>query len=236
MKIFFNIALITILMFSASVASAQSDTDKANKVEKTGLMSDELVTEGSQLDKEIEQLYKKITDVIVNYKLPEVKDIRILPYRTTYNIGDNFIEIEKYELLRDTYVDDKILGINKKTIKVFLSGNSISKVESQITEQYLDTGSTDMVIIDDPSPSSPGTDDIMFTQIRRNVKIMNNKKLSEIKNNRVSPLRNNIKKEFIIPHLTFLYDTLLDIAETYYKGVKDSDSLLSDFLKKSTKY
>ena len=236
MKIFLNIFLLTVVIFSSGIVSAQSGPDKEKKIEKTGLMSDELGTEGTQLDQEIEQIYKKINDVITSYKLLEVKDIKILPYRTTYNIGKDFIEIEKYELLRDTYVDDKILGINKKIIKVILSGNSISRLETHLIEQYLDTGSTDMVIINDPSPTTSGTDDIMFTQIRRNVKMTNDKKLSEIKNNRVSPLRNNIKKEFIIPHLTFLYDTLLDIAETYYKGVKDSDSMLTDFLRKSTRY
>ncbi|MBN2039254.1 MAG: hypothetical protein JW864_04380 [Spirochaetes bacterium] len=236
MKIFFNICLGTVLMFAANILTSLTVSAQEVKSSKTVLTSSELETEGNEMDKEIDQIYKKINEIIVNYKLLEVKDIKILPYRTTYNVGENFIEIEKYELLRDTYVDDKILGINKKIIKVGFSGNSVSRLETQVIEQYLDTGSTNMVIIDDPSPSSSGTDDITFTQIRRNRKITNSKKLSDIKNNRVSPLRNNIKKEFIIPHLNYLYNTLLDIAETYYKGLKDSDSMLTDFLRKSTKY
>ena len=66
--------------------------------------------------------------------------------------------------------------------------------------------------------------------------MIDNKKLREIKNNRVAPIRKSKKQEFIIPHINFLYDSLLSIAETYYKGIKDADAMLYEFLKKSTKY
>jgi hypothetical protein len=223
------------LSFSLFLAAKEKEPVSA-KGDKTKLVSDELESEGKALDEEIQSINNKINELIVNYKLLQIKDIRILPYRTTYNVGENYIEIEKYDLLRDSSVDDDIKGINRKKIKVFINGESISKIESVLTEQRLNIGATDRVIITDPSPVTPGTDDIVFSHISRNVKLIDNRKLGDVKNNRVSPLRNNIKKEFIIPHISFLYDTLLDIAETYYSGVKDSERNLSDFLKKSTEY
>ncbi len=236
MKRFITIIVTGFFLFFSSYLQAQENKSASAKDDKTKLISDELESEGKALDEEIQTINNKINDLIVKYKLLEIKDIKILPYRTTYNVGENYIEIEKYDLLRDSSVDNDIKGINRKKIKVFINGGAVSKIESVITEQRLNIGATDRVIITDPSPLTPGTDDIVFSHFARNVKLIDNVKLGDIKNNRISPLRNNIKKEFIIPHLSFLYNTLFDIVETYYNGVKDSESNLSDFLKKSTEY
>ena len=66
--------------------------------------------------------------------------------------------------------------------------------------------------------------------------LLNNKKLGTVKNTTAYPLRNEIKREFLIPHLSTFYSAILFISEAYYKSLKDSDSSLSEFLKKSTKY
>lgn len=236
---FISILSIIFIMF-INVLPAQEGKPgqpaKSGKADKTELVSEELQIEGQKLDEEIEKICKKIKDVIVNYKLTQIKDIKVLPYRTNFNIKENYIELEKYLLERDYFFDDKITGIHKTIVKIYFSGDSISKIESEIIDQQVGIGYTDRVIIIDPSPLTPGTDDIIFTQVKRNVKMIDNKKLGEIKNNRVAPIKNSIKKEFIIPHINFLYDSLLSIAETYYKGIKDADAMLYEFLKKSTKY
>jgi hypothetical protein len=232
-------SFIIITLFVNIIAAQEKksgDSAKTDRPDKTLLVSEELNAEGQKLDEEIDSTYKKVNNVIVNYKLSQLKDIKMLPYRTVYNVKENYIEVEKYDLVKDAFYDEKYTGINKKIIKIFLSGNTISRVESELLEQKVGGAYVDRVIIIDPSPMTPGTDDILFTQIQKNVKIIENKKLGEIKNNRASPIRNDIKKEFIIPHIIFLYDVLFDIAETYYKGIKDADRMLSDFLKKSTKY
>ena len=90
-------------------------------------------------------------------------------------------------------------------------------------------------------PNGSGKSTLLKTLIGINVPykgkiLINDKKLGEIRNNRAFPIRNDIKREFLIPHSTFIYNTFLKIAELYYKGIKDSDSAMSDFLKKSTSY
>ncbi|HOR94107.1 MAG TPA: hypothetical protein PLZ38_09055, partial [Spirochaetota bacterium] len=66
--------------------------------------------------------------------------------------------------------------------------------------------------------------------------IVTDKKLSEVKNTLAFPIQNQLKNEFYIPHLMYFYDVLLNISETYYKGIKDIDSTMTEFLKSSTKY
>ena len=113
MKRLIKILIISFIFLLNTILSAQENEStgsvKTDEKEKTQLLSNELETEGQELDQEIEEIYKKINDVISNYKLLTISDIKFLPYRTTYNIGDGFIEIEKYKLLRDTFVDDKVL-------------------------------------------------------------------------------------------------------------------------------
>ena len=69
-----------------------------------------------------------------------------------------------------------------------------------------------------------------------NKTVVDGKKLGDIKNSIVYPVRNNIKRDFLIPSLAYFYNVLLNIAETYSKGVKDSDSMMYEFLRKSTEY
>jgi hypothetical protein len=233
-----NILLILFFLFLNAISAEEIKPDNSTNTdtaEKTESISDELSKEGQKLDEEINFIYKKINDVIVKYKLLQLKDIRLLPYRTVYITKDNYIEVEKYEIARD-YYNNEIMGINKKISRIFFSGDAMFKVECEISEQLLDIGYSDRIIITDPSPLASGTDDMMFTQIKKNKMIVENKKLGEIKNDEAAYIRNNIKKEFIIPHITFLFDSLLSIADTYYKGIKDKDSMLSDFLKKSANY
>ena len=49
-------------------------------------------------------------------------------------------------------------------------------------------------------------------------------------------MRNDIKRNFLVPHLGYFYNVLLSIGETYAKSIKNTDSALSEFLEKSTDY
>ncbi len=55
-----------------------------------------------------------------------------------------------------------------------------------------------------------------------------------MKNSTAFPVRNSLKRVFLVPHLEYFYQVLLSIAETYAKGIKDSDSQMFEFLKEST--
>jgi hypothetical protein len=199
------------------------------------LSSEALDNEGKKLDQQIVNLYKKIQEVVVRYKLATNKDVRVLPYQVNYRLGDNYIEIERHVFERNELLN-KIIHLRRKTLRLYVSGQSISKAESIIFEKDYESDITNQVSIMDPSPVAEGTDDIVFTHSVNNKDLTGGKKLIEIRNTTAFPVRNDIKRNFLVPHLGYFYNVLLSIGETYAKSIKDTDSALSEFLKKSTDY
>lgn len=200
------------------------------------LTSEKINERGRRLDQQITALNKKMADVIKKYNLLKTTDIRVVPYQTAYNLGDNFIEMEKHSFIKDEIYKRGIVGIRTKRIKIFTDGNSINKIESEIYEKDYYTGVSNVVTIVDPSPVTEGTDDILFNHKTKGRALVGNKQLGEIRNTTAFPIRNELKTEFLIPHLSHFSDSLLFIAEAYYMSLKDTDVNMYEFLKTSTDY
>ncbi len=230
-----KILIVFALIFCFTIL-IDAQEKKQEQPQLTKLTSDELVEEGKNLDKQILDINTNLQNIISKYKLLDSKNVKTVPYRVTYTLGENYIEIKKYELKRDELLDNKVIGLKERKIKVFVNGQNISKIESEITEKNVGADEGTIVKIIDPSPTAVGTDDIVFSHTVSGRKLIENKKMREIKNNRAFPVRNTIKREFLIPHITFLYNTVLKICELHYQSIKDTDNLMADFLKKSTKY
>lgn len=226
----FLIILIVVvsMVVSAAVFSQQTKKDS--------LESEALVNEGKQLDQEILTFCKRIEDTIAKYKLMSLKDIRLLPFQISYSQGNDFIYLEKHYFVKDDLIPNKIKMKKLKSIKIYTNGTTVNKLESIIREENYYENTVSEVKIIDPTPTALGTDDIVFTYIRSNKIILTDKKLAEVKNSTAFPIQNQLKREFYIPHLMYFYDVLLSIAESYYKGMKDIDSTMTEFLKDSTKY
>jgi hypothetical protein len=203
---------------------------------KDSLESEMIVNEGKQLDQEVLTFCKRIEDTVAKYKLMSIKDIRLLPFQVSYSQGNDYIYLEKHFFVKDDIVPNKIKIKKLKSIKIYTNGTTVSKLESIIREENYYKNTVSEVKIIDPTPTTLGTDDIVFTYIRENKVILTDKRLSEVKNSTAFPIQNQLKREFYIPHLMYFYDVLLSIAETYYKGMKDVDSTMTEFLKDSTKY
>ncbi len=233
-RFFSTVTIILTVCILSPFTEAQEKKAKAPQLTK--LESDELATDSRSLDDQILGIGRKLQDVINRYKLMSTKDIKIVPYRVTYVIGDNYIEISQYEYKRNTFVDDKILGVKEKKLRIYVSGETITKMESVITDRDIGKAGGEVVIIIDPSPATEGTDDILFTHKIHNKVLIDNKKLGDVKNNRAFPVRNSIKREFLVPHYSYAYDTILKIAELYYGALKDVDDSMSEFLKRTTNY
>ncbi len=218
---------------------AQQNTGKAKKY---SLQSDVLIQQGKELDREIAVLNIKIQEVIKKFDLLNTKDIRIVPYQTQYILGKDYIQMEKHRFIKTTILKNNIagikdvVGIRTKTIKIFVSGGTITKTESKIYERYYNSGETTEVLIVDPSPSTEDTKDILFTHRYKGRIVLDKKKLGDVKNTTASPVRNQLKREFLIPHLNIFYNSVVFIAEAYYKSLKDADQNMSEFLKKSAKF
>ncbi|MEW6528032.1 MAG: hypothetical protein AB1444_15355 [Spirochaetota bacterium] len=220
--------IIVSMQFTGGVFSQEPKKDT--------LESEMLVNEGKQLDQQILTFCKRIEDTVAKYKLMSIKDIRLLPFQVSYSQGNDYIYLEKHFFVKDDLVPNKIKIKKLKSIKIYTNGTTVNKLESIIREEnYYENAISEVKIID-PTPTALGTDDIVFSYIRENKVILTDKRLSEVKNSTAFPIQNQLKREFYIPHLMYFYDVLLNIAETYYKGMKDVDSTMTEFLKDSTKY
>jgi hypothetical protein len=231
--------LLVVLAVAAIVVHAGFADLKAQETKKgdsaNKLTSERLENDGKELDIQITELCKKIESVIATNNLMANKNIRVLPYQVSYTVGDGFIFIERHNLVRDP-LTGRIMQVKVKNMKIYTSGQSISKIESEISEKNYSGELNEVVRMIDPTPTSPGADDILVYHIFDRKNILDGKKLGEVKNSTAFPIRNGIKRDFIVPNLTYFYSVILNIAETYSKSVKDSDSSLMEYLNKSTSY
>lgn len=221
------------LMLMISVAGAQ---DKKGKDQEYKLSSETLDQQGRELDKQITAYAVKMADIIKKYNLLKITGIRIIPYQTTYVQGPDFIEMDKHSFVKDDIYNRDIVGIQTRKIKIYSDGQSISKIESEIYDHLYWAGTSNIVKITDPSPMTEGTDDIVFTHILNGKVYLDNKKLGDIKNTTAYPIRNELKREFLVPHMSYFMNSLLFIAEAYFKGMKDAEEGMTEYLKKAKKY
>jgi hypothetical protein len=228
-------AVFCLTMAVMLTAPAVWSQEKKEAERGNTLTSEKLDNEGRALDEQIVSISKKIEDVVGRYKLMTVKDIRLLPYQVSYRVADGYIEIQRHSFERDE-LSKQVTRLKKKTIRIYSSGTGVSKIESEIVDRDYNGAVSTQVTILDPTPSAAGTDDIVFTHSINGKKLLDERRLSEVKNSTAFPVRNSLKREFLVPHLEYFYQVLLSIAETYAKGIKDSDSQMFEFLKESTAY
>ncbi len=221
------------VMLAIGVAGAQ---EKKESEQEYKLSSQTLDQQGGELDKQVTAFAARMADIIKKYNLTKTTGIRIIPYQTTYIQGQDFIEMEKYSFIKDEIFNRDIVGVQSRKIKLFTNGDSISKIESEIYDHFYWAGTSNIVRIVDPSPTTAGTDDILFTHIVNGKAFLENKKLADIKNTTAYPIRNELKREFLVPHMSYFMNSMLFIAEAYYKGMKDSEAGMTEYLKKAKKY
>ncbi|MFW5770425.1 MAG: hypothetical protein ACOCX9_03220 [Spirochaetota bacterium] len=228
--------LFSILICVVFCISGAFSQDANNKEQQYSLTSKDLDEDGKMLDQQVVELSKKIENVIAKYKLMTIKNIRLVPYQMTYTMGDNYIKLEKHHFTRDDLVKNRVRALRTRSIIIYTNGTTVNKIESIIIEKNYYEDTTNEVRIVDNSPTEAGTDDIIFTHIMNGNKIVNGEKLGDIKNNTAFPVRNELKREFYVPHLSYFYDAVLNVAETYYKGIKDAEQTMKEFLENSTRY
>ena len=128
------------------------------------------------------------------------------------------------------------MGLEEKILRIYTDGKTISKLETIIQTKNFKTQEVESVIVTDPSPSTETTDDVVFTHKYNGKTVIDQKKLADVKNTVVLPLRNEIKIQFMIPNLTILYNNLFFISESYKEENKNTDTKMSEFIKKAIQY
>lgn len=221
------------LLIAMGVSTAQEPAEKA----KTDTLTSEgLNQESRKLDEQIFDLNKKIGEIISSYELLKAENIRWVPFQMNYIMGSNYIEMEKHSFTRDGIFGRNITGLQSRKMKIYTDGKTISKIESEIYERDYYGGTSNVVRIVDPSPMAQGTDNVTFTNIINGKTYLENKRLGEIKNTTAFPIRNDLKRDFFVPHLAYFRSSILFIAESYMKGMKDSEHGMTEFLRKSKQY
>jgi hypothetical protein len=231
MKKAFLVALCLLFMIAVSGAQEKKDTDQAYK-----LTSEKLDQQGKDLDAQVVGLAKRMGEIIKKYDLLKASGVRFIPYQMTYVIGADYLEMEKHSFTKEEIYNRDVVGIQSRKVKIYTDGQNITKIESEIYERDYYSGTSNIVKIMDPSPMTEGTDDIVFTNIINGKIFLDGKKLGEIKNTTAFPIRNDLKRDFLVPHYSYFMNSLLFISESYFKGLKDAESGMWEFLKKSNKY
>ncbi len=233
-------ALIVLFLIMPIFLTAQDVKENKDKKEST-LSSKAIEEKGQGFDKQILELNKSIQEVIVDANMMSGSGIRTLPYQTDIHYGPEkenpkYLEIVKHIYIKDGLYSNTLIGFEEKVLRIYSDGKSINQIETIIRTKNFKSQDEEIVTVLDPSPATETTDDIVLNHTFNKVKLIDQKKLGDILNDVDSPIRNGIKSEFIIPSLAILEKNLLFITESNKKGSKDTDTNISEFLKKSTLY
>jgi hypothetical protein len=252
-----------IIPFGLTLLNAQEKegekTEHESKDNKT--TSKEMEDESLNLDKQIYALYKDIQKALTENKLLSEdvrKNIKSVPFQSNLKFGKDedgkeYIEFEKYRFIRSELQINRVIGVKMKSMRIYYSGSgeSITKLETRVYDRSYEDESSSLALMVDPAPASEKAGEITFSHTytvesenmgakikkkKKEIKYVDNKKMKDMVNTPASPIQNELKRNFIIPNLTYFYNVLLNVAETFYRGQKDSDSIMADYLTNSADY
>ncbi len=230
MKKLFSMVALFFIIIPFVISAEPGSRDSANLTEL-----------GKIYDKQILELYTDIQKLIAEGKFMENKDIKSLPYQSELNYGPDpkspqYIELTKHIYNRSTEFGGEVIGYEEKRMQIYTDGKSVTKLVTIIHKKNFRSLDEEMVTMTDPSPMSEGTDDITLSHVYNKKVLIKDKKLSEVENTLDSPIRNNVKIQFIIPNLAILNNMLVFITEVNSKDTKDADKKMAEFLKKAVLY
>lgn len=205
------------------------------------LISERLDNQGKVYDKQILELSTAIQKKVAETGILANQNIRALPYQTQFRVGPDREKPQYFEVIRHSYIRSAqfgrdYVGIEEKTLRVYTDGSSVSKIETIVSTKNYNSQEVEIVTVLDPSPLTESTDDMVFTHTANRRTLVDQKKMSDIKNTLAQPHRNEIKIQFIIPNLSTLLNSIIFISESTQKSFGDSDQEMLEFLKRSTLY
>jgi hypothetical protein len=197
---------------------------------------------GSQKAKELDEFEKSLDSkiAVINKKLEQYSDLMKLevnhsPVQSRFRKGDGYIEIEKYDFVHESSNSAVIVGGKKKVVKLYYSGQTFSKIETEITEENYKLRTKKVLKVVDPSPSTEDNSDIVvFRQLNKENPL--EFKLSEMLNTISSPNRIQFKKGFYIDFLSNLEEDLRYTRKYVdFYGTNSHQNTIEE-LKKSVNY
>jgi len=205
-----------------------------SKTGKTGL--------SSQQAKELDDFEKSLDSKIalINKKLEQYADLMNLevthtPVQSRFRKGNGYIELEKYDFITEASNSTTIVGGKKKVMRLYYSGQTCSKVESEIVEENYKLRTKQVLRVVDPSPGTEDNGDItIFRQQNKETPL--EFKLADMSNTISNPNRIQFKKEFYLDFLDNLEEDLRYTRKYVDFYGTDSHQRTTEELKKAVNY
>jgi len=224
--------IITFLFFIIiSTISYGDDNHQKNLLKCNNISKEDL-----RLDKQYKEVTSKMEKIINRYKIHENKNIQTFPYQVEYSRGNDFIKLEKYTMKKSPYDMTRILSVHKKSITIFIKNNKITKLIANIYKKDYESSNTINLTLIDNSPTSGFTKGILITQNINGNYTLKDKKLKDFRNTSASPIRNELKRNFLINHIEQFNNYIVFIGERFDSTKKDNEQNVTNFLRTEARY
>jgi hypothetical protein len=160
-----------------------------------------------EFEKNLDSKISLINNRLGTYSSLLNMDVTHTPFQSKFRKGNGYIEMEKYDFIYEPGSSKTVIGGKLKTMRLYYSGTTFSKIESTIIEENYLLRSRKLFKVVDPSPATDDTSDIeVFKQVDKEKPL--EFKLSEVDNTVSNPNRILFKKEFYVEFLNNLEEDL----------------------------
>ncbi len=255
------IILMATGVFSAGLMAQEDDLSKNEKQQAKELEQTEKYLDGhiKELNDEL-KYYTKLKDYEI--KLTPGKTVFTNSKKTEKDKDQSFLELESYTFIPASFVSNASVGTRSKSMRLYYSGDALSKVETTMIEDNFMTKTTSISVIVDPTPATDESGDILIRTLtlKNNTPSSEKKeeylkklrdtgtkptfdlgefyegKLADMQNTVSNPLRVNFKRDFYVKNLRYFENNYRFTEDFYRRYGKDSDSITIQTLKQSLQY
>lgn len=214
-------------------ATAIDDAFKAGK-DASLQESEELKKTEEAMDKRIKELNEKLQRFAVLKNIP----VKYTPERTVFSKDEKdgaYIELQSYSFIPLAFNYGRPVGSRYKVMRLYYSGDTLSKIETEVVEQNFHEKTRYYSKVIDPNPLDETSADFEISSSFNDGEPYS-VVLEKIENTKTNPLRLKFKRDFYIPHLTY-FEKMYRFTEEFQKRYgTNNDVMVIDTLRRSLQY
>ncbi len=223
------IAAIAAILFAGTAYSVDESLSKGKNTEI------QKSVELDKTEKALDEHIKKLGEMLQRYDKLQNIDVKYTPGQTIFTKGDGYIELISYNFIPTSFSYGKPVGTKEKRLRLFFSGETLTKMETEVMEQDFLRQTKFYSKVVDPSPTDAEVNDITITTSFNDAKAYE-VTLKNMENSLTNPLRINYKREYYIDHLTY-FEKMYRFTEEFQKHYgTNNDMITIERLKKSLAY
>lgn len=226
----FALLIALIAMFATGSLFAIDDTFKSGKDADS-----QKAKELEETEKALDEKIKTLGESLQFYSKLDKIEVKYTPGQTNFSKGDGYIELESYNFIPQSYVYGNPVGTKVKKMRLYYSGETLSKIETEILEQdfYHKTKFYSKIV--DPSPMDNNANDMIITTSFNDGKPYE-VTVGDMENTLTNPLRINYKRDYYIEHLIYFEKSFRFTWEFQKRYGTSNDVVTIETLKKSLDY